>query len=427
VQQQQQQQQQESDNETPSSPVLLDRERDLLEREQSPPLQGRLASPRQRMFALLKRSTLAHIVLLVSFLGSGLILNVLQAFIYVTIKPWNKRLFRAINQHLVYGSWANLVSAGMWWSGSKYRLFAPDQATLDSFSKEHCLITMNHTYELDWLYAWMVSDSLGVLANCKTFSKKEICYVPVIGWNWFFGEIIFLERNWEKDRSSLDKKIGRLLDYENTMMLLMFSEGTRFTPTKHEACLKFAEERGLPKLKHHLLPRPKGFCFTAKFLRDKVTYLYDIELVLPSGQPNPPTMSSILLGKPVVGDMYIRRFALKDLPEDEEGISKFLYKLYEEKDEIMEYYNTHNNTFPAGAVEKKLQKPLRPLLVHFGWSAATVSTMAYWTYYVATASTWTPFVIYGVTMGALYGLLNYFVNLTKSASGSSYGKNKKSQ
>jgi len=278
---------------------------------------------------------------------------------------------------------------------------------------------------VDWLFSWMVSDALGVLPNCKTFAKKEIKYVPVMGWNWFFGEVIFLERNWEKDRASLDKKIGRLLDYENTMMLLMFSEGTRFTPAKHEACLKFAAERGgLPNLQRHLLPRPKGFCFTAKFMREKVKYLYDIELVLPKDQPNPPNMSSILLGKPVIGDMYFRRFALKDLPEDDEGLTKFLYKLYQEKDGIMEYYQTHGNTFPPGGVEKKLPKPIRPLLVHLGWTGSTLSAMLYWTYYVVTAPTWTPFVIYGVTMGGLYILLNYFINLTKSTGGSSYGKEK---
>lgn len=37
------------------------------------------------------------------------------------------------------------------------------------------------------------------------------------------------------------------------------AEGTRFSQAKHEASVKFAEERNLVPLKHHLIPRPKGF------------------------------------------------------------------------------------------------------------------------------------------------------------------------
>ena len=39
----------------------------------------------------------------------------------------------------------------------------------------------------------------------------------------------------------------------------MFCEGTRFTKAKHEESMKIAREKGLPELKHHLLPRTKGF------------------------------------------------------------------------------------------------------------------------------------------------------------------------
>lgn len=39
----------------------------------------------------------------------------------------------------------------------------------------------------------------------------------------------------------------------------MFPEGTRFTQEKYEASMEVAREKGLPLLKHHLLPRTKGF------------------------------------------------------------------------------------------------------------------------------------------------------------------------
>ena len=38
---------------------------------------------------------------------------------------------------------------------------------LDRFATEHAVILMNHHYELDWLYGWMVGDRSGVLGNCR--------------------------------------------------------------------------------------------------------------------------------------------------------------------------------------------------------------------------------------------------------------------
>lgn len=49
----------------------------------------------------------------------------------------------------------------------------------------------------------------------------------------------------------------------------MFCEGTRFTKQKHEASMKIAKEKGLPELKHHLLPRTKGFSLLARGAADR--------------------------------------------------------------------------------------------------------------------------------------------------------------
>lgn len=39
----------------------------------------------------------------------------------------------------------------------------------------------------------------------------------------------------------------------------MFCEGTRFTQAKHEVSMEVARKKNLGELKHHLLPRTKGF------------------------------------------------------------------------------------------------------------------------------------------------------------------------
>jgi len=48
---------------------------------------------------------------------------------------------------------------------------------------------------------------------------------------------------------------------------LLFCEGTRFTAQKHRVSMEVAEKKGLPTLKHHLLPRTKGFWITVQNLR----------------------------------------------------------------------------------------------------------------------------------------------------------------
>lgn len=62
------------------------------------------------------------------------------------------------------------------------------------------------------------------------------------------------------------------------MQLLLFAEGTRFTKEKHEASLKFAVEKNLPLLNHHLTPRVKGFTTSIPYMRGKVGGIYDVTL-----------------------------------------------------------------------------------------------------------------------------------------------------
>ena len=90
-----------------------------------------------------------------------------------------------------------------------------------------------------------------------------------MGWGWIFCEFIFLERNWDRDSLIIGQMLDQLMEYKDTILILLFSEGTRFTKEKYEASLKFAEQRGLPLLKHHLLPRSRGFVFCIQHLKDK--------------------------------------------------------------------------------------------------------------------------------------------------------------
>ena len=49
--------------------------------------------------------------------------------------------------------------------------------------------------------------------------------------------------------------------------MIMFPEGTRFTPAKHEVSRAFATKAGLVPLRHLLIPRTKGFSTAVTGLR----------------------------------------------------------------------------------------------------------------------------------------------------------------
>lgn len=49
-----------------------------------------------------------------------------------------------------------------WWSCTECTLFT-DQATVDSFGKEHVVIILNHNFEIDFLCGWTMCERFGVL------------------------------------------------------------------------------------------------------------------------------------------------------------------------------------------------------------------------------------------------------------------------
>lgn len=99
-----------------------------------------------------------------------------------------------------------------------------------------------------------------------------------MGYAWKFGESVFLERNWEKDKEIIGNQLKELVNYPDPMWLLLMAEGTRFTKEKHEASTAFAKEKGLPVLLHHLTPRPRGFISSLPYLREKVPAIYNVIL-----------------------------------------------------------------------------------------------------------------------------------------------------
>ena len=61
-------------------------------------------------------------------------------------------------------------------------------------------------------------------------------------------------------------KLSVLFLFLPIFQLLLFCEGTRFTEDKRVASMEIARKKGLPELKHHLLPRTRGFVLSCQGL-----------------------------------------------------------------------------------------------------------------------------------------------------------------
>lgn len=182
--------------------------------------------------------------------------------------------------------------------------------------------------------------------------KKSLRFLPIIGWSWIFGEFTFLERNLEKDSQTIVNSLKRFLQFESPISLLFFAEGTRFTKEKHANSVKFANERGLTPLKHHLLPRARGFYLTAKTLKeikdkgyclmllnnqlilfnlDQEVGVCQLQLRFPKETPW-PTFMSLLKGERVKADLYIRMMTLDEVPTgSDKETTDYLYDLYKKQ------------------------------------------------------------------------------------------------
>lgn len=304
--------------------------------------------------AHLRTWSIFHISIFITFLVSSFIINILQAFLYVTIRPINKSLYHRVNSFLVWQIHAQPLFVGTWWSNSCVRMHCNDEVLKDVRGRK-ALFLMNHHYDIDWLFAWMCADAFGILGNGRVIAKKMLKFVPTVGWAWALSDFIFVERDWEKDKLTMTGGVEELASYPSSVWLLLYAEGTRINPEKLEASQKYAKAKNLPILKHHLTPRSKGFVHIIKHLdTSKVKYVYDATLgIHPSDGATLATLATVLMGKRIVGDVYLRRFNTVDISKDDEGAHDFLMQVYKDKDVLLDSYKqtggrsfTECNDFP---------------------------------------------------------------------------------
>ncbi|XP_014676006.1 PREDICTED: 1-acyl-sn-glycerol-3-phosphate acyltransferase gamma-like [Priapulus caudatus] len=353
------------------------------------------------------------------FIISGLIVNLLQLCCCCLVWPFSKKWYRIINSKLCYSHWIQLVFLAEWWADADITLVVDNEADAKYYGTEHGIVILNHSYEIDWLMGWMLCGRCNTLGSSKIYGKKILKYFPIIGWAWAFSEVIFLERNWEKDKSAIMKAMDNLADFPLPVWLLLFCEGTRFTEAKHKASLEFARSRGLPELKYHLLPRTKGFVLSVQGFKGKFPAIYDAVVGFPRDAPA-PNMVNILNGRGMKAEMYCRRIPIESVPsETEEECVQWLYELYQNKDKVTEYFKEHDH-FEGHRI--KLPKKYSTLIVELVWCLLlSVPLFMYLRRVVTSDSSLPALAVITFLMLASYGMRK-MIGLTQIEHSSSYGK-----
>jgi len=321
-------------------------------------------------FSNFKKQILPQLVISYTFLVSGLVINFLQLLTLIFIWPFSKIHYRRVNYYLALGLWGNLTALAQWWSGSDFNLFISDE-DFAMLGKENAISVLNHHYDIDWLMGWVMCQRIKLLGGSRVFNKSSTKFLPIVGWSFWFNEMLFLKREWDSDKKSLVKEIAAILDSPEDICIniSILCEGTRFTPEKHAASMEIAKEKGLPLLKHHLLPRTKGFTLFVSQVQRKIDTLYDITIGIKEVNGKKPTLKHIKDGIPIDFEIYLRRIPISSIPtHDEKECADWLQQLYREKDEIFDRFAT-NGTFGETDKIKKhyIKKDKHDLYVSCMW------------------------------------------------------------
>jgi 1-acyl-sn-glycerol-3-phosphate acyltransferase len=267
--------------------------------------------------------------------------NLLQLLSTVLL-PFSRRAFRVLNRWCAGTWWGWCVSGAELVYGVRVILTGDDVPM-----RENALLIANHQQMPDIPAIMKFCRAHDRLGDMKYFVKKELKWVPGLGWGLQFLDCLFIDRTWALDRERIHRTFERLVSARVPVHLISFVEGTRLTATKLEAAQTYAEGMGLAVPRHTLVPRSKGFAASVEGLRSHITAIYDLTIAYEEGVPS---LWQYLKGLVQRIHVHVRRFPIDDMPSTESELRSWLLTRWREKDDLLERY------YAQGAFPEKLER-----------------------------------------------------------------------
>ncbi len=282
-------------------------------------------------------ATLKAVALLVIGFATLLPVNLVQLTSLVLL-PFSRRAFRSVNRWCANTWWGLCVTA----ADTVYKvqvIFSGD----DVPKRENALIVVNHQQMPDIPAIMKFCKTKDRLGDMKYFVKKQLKWVPGMGWGMQFLDCLFIDRDWTADRNTIRATFARLVDGNVPVHLVSFVEGTRLTLPKLAVARDYARSNGLRLPIHTLIPRTKGFAASVEGLRSHIDAVYDFTIGYETAVPS---LWQFLKGLVRRIHVHVRRFPIDDLPDSADGLRQWLLDRWEEKDELLENFYT-TGAFPS--------------------------------------------------------------------------------
>ena len=228
------------------------------------------------------------------FLGGAVCIHVTQ-FLGVPLYWINKDYYYAY-MALTKQSFGIMSTAGTrWFAPTKIRVswdkdlrgqfHKTARGRLETRFPERLVYVSNHQVYTEWLYLWWIAYTSRMHGHIYIILKESLKWVPILGPGMMFYGFIFMARKWQSDKPRLQHRLDQLKsrhtgpmsgsDGLDPMWLLIFPEGTNLSANTRNSSARWAEKKGIPDMKHQLLPRSTGLFFCLQQLEGTVDWVYD--------------------------------------------------------------------------------------------------------------------------------------------------------
>ncbi|MCG6949043.1 MAG: lysophospholipid acyltransferase family protein [Acidobacteria bacterium] len=261
--------------------------------------------------------------------GTLLPFNLLQLLSLVLL-PFSRDAFRAFNRWCADTWWGWCVTGAEWINGTRV-IFTGDEVPM----REDAMLIANHQQMPDITAIMKFCKTKDRLGDMKYFVKKQLKWVPGLGWGMQFLDCLFIDRDWTSDQEKIRRTFDRLVSGEVPVHLVSFVEGTRFSLAKLRDAQAYARTHGLPVPRHTLVPRSKGFAASIEGLRSHITTVYDLTIGYENGVPS---LWQYIEGLVTRIHVHVRRFPIEDLPHSADDLREWLLARWEEKNTLFDHY-----------------------------------------------------------------------------------------
>ena len=227
-------------------------------------------------------------------------------------------------------------------------IYVNDKNIYDELCKDkNFILIQNHLTEIDSFIFFDLINSINDNFNLQTsivLREKTKILVPTYGFLSYFGNDMYLRKNFEKDKYILTKQITSDIIY-------MFPEGTCFTKKNKKISNDYVCNNNLFRYKYVLYPRTKGL-FNIIKSNPQMKYIYDFTVVF-------DTIKKTHFGRRfIIMNFFQKYFVPKrfyininkynisnENLNSEENVEKFLKKVYLSKDNFIDNFNPNANMF----------------------------------------------------------------------------------